>query len=153
MNINKYGAVFLSQDELFLSIYSGKITSFDNVFLNDGSEDQFNTSTKINKDDFPLIKKYQEPKEDIKFFDEANQCDWFMPEEYQSFPIVEWLFEQCKTEEEKQRVEEELTLFIQHGMFDLLFYLKYLVDTMRENKVVWGVGRGSSVASFVLYFI
>jgi DNA polymerase III alpha subunit len=38
-------------------------------------------------------------------------------------------------------------------MFDLLFYLKYLVDTMRENKIVWGVGRGSSVASYVLYLI
>jgi DNA polymerase III alpha subunit len=38
-------------------------------------------------------------------------------------------------------------------MFDLLFYLKYLVDTLRENKVVWGVGRGSSVASYVLYLI
>lgn len=37
--------------------------------------------------------------------------------------------------------------------FDLLRYLKYLVDTMRANNVVWGVGRGSSVASFVLYLI
>jgi DNA polymerase III alpha subunit len=35
----------------------------------------------------------------------------------------------------------------------LLFYLKYLVDAMRENKIVWGVGRGSSVASYVLYLI
>ena len=38
-------------------------------------------------------------------------------------------------------------------MFDLLSYLKYLVDTMRENNIVWGVGRGSSVASYVLYLI
>jgi DNA polymerase III alpha subunit len=29
----------------------------------------------------------------------------------------------------------------------------YLVDFMRENKIVWGVGRGSSVASYVLYLI
>ena len=65
----------------------------------------------------------------------------------------QWLIDQCKTEEERTRVDEELTLFIQHGMFDLLFYLKYLVDTMRENNIVWGVGRGSSVASYVLYLI
>jgi DNA polymerase III alpha subunit len=63
------------------------------------------------------------------------------------------LYEQCTTEKERARVDEELLLFIQHGMFDLLFYLKYLVDTMRENKIVWGVGRGSSVASYVLYLI
>jgi DNA polymerase III alpha subunit len=33
----------------------------------------------------------------------------------------------------------------------LLRYLKYLVDTMTQNRLIWGVGRGSSVASFVLY--
>jgi DNA polymerase III alpha subunit len=38
-------------------------------------------------------------------------------------------------------------------MFSLLQYLKYLVDTMRKNNIVWGVGRGSSVASFVLFLI
>ena len=38
-------------------------------------------------------------------------------------------------------------------MIDLLYYLKYLVDTMRKNNIVWGVGRGSSVASYVLYLI
>jgi DNA polymerase III alpha subunit len=38
-------------------------------------------------------------------------------------------------------------------MFVLLQYLKYLVDTMRKNNIIWGVGRGSSVASYVLYLI
>jgi DNA polymerase-3 subunit alpha len=40
---------------------------------------------------------------------------------------------------------------MERDLFPLLRYLKYLVDTMRNNNVVWGVGRGSSVASFVLY--
>jgi len=38
-------------------------------------------------------------------------------------------------------------------MFDLLIYLKYLVDTLRSQNIVWGVGRGSSVASYCLYLI
>ena len=59
----------------------------------------------------------------------------------------------CTTPEQTDRVSQELKLFIEHGMFDLLFYLKYLVDTMRQNKIVWGVGRGSSVASYVLFLI
>ena len=63
------------------------------------------------------------------------------------------LYGMCETQEQKDRVELELELFIQHGMLDLLFYLKYLVDTMREHRIVWGVGRGSSVASYVLYLI
>jgi DNA polymerase III alpha subunit len=31
--------------------------------------------------------------------------------------------------------------------------MKYVVDTLRANNVVWGVGRGSSVASYVLFII
>ena len=38
-------------------------------------------------------------------------------------------------------------------MHNLLRYMIYLVDFMRENNIVWGVGRGSSVASYVLYLI
>jgi len=38
-------------------------------------------------------------------------------------------------------------------MMDLLRWLKYFVDYCRDNKILWGVGRGSSVASYVLYLI
>jgi len=31
--------------------------------------------------------------------------------------------------------------------------MKYVVDTLRSNSIVWGVGRGSSVASYVLFII
>jgi DNA polymerase III alpha subunit len=60
---------------------------------------------------------------------------------------------QCQGEAELQRAGEELLLFQERDMFVLLRYLKYLVDTMRENNIVWGVGRGSSVASFVLFLL
>ena len=38
-------------------------------------------------------------------------------------------------------------------MINLLYYLKYLIDTMRKNNIIWGVGRGSSVSSYVLYLL
>jgi DNA polymerase III alpha subunit len=63
------------------------------------------------------------------------------------------VLEQCQNETELQRVGEELLLYQEREMFPLLCYLKYLVDTMRANDIVWGVGRGSSVASFVLFLI
>jgi len=44
-------------------------------------------------------------------------------------------------------------LFKSHAMMDVLQFLKYMVDTLRENNIVWGVGRGSSVASYVLYLL
>ena len=156
MRSNNYGQIILNTNDAFNALYSGKIKSLDKILF-DGTEEikQFNAAVKKNFENIPLLKIYQEPTDidSQELFDEANQCIWFMPEEYLSFPIHQWLTDQCKTEEELARVDAELLLFIQHGMFDLLFYLKYLVDTMRANQIVWGVGRGSSVASYVLYLL
>jgi len=76
-----------------------------------------------------------------------------MPLEYIQLDIAKWLLDKCSGEVELQRVGEELILYQDRDLFNLLRFLKYLVDTMRTNKIIWGVGRGSSVASFVLYLI
>ena len=59
----------------------------------------------------------------------------------------------CDTDAQLQRCGQELLLFQERNLFDLLRYLKYLVDTMRSHNMIWGVGRGSSVASYVLYLL
>jgi DNA polymerase-3 subunit alpha len=74
-----------------------------------------------------------------------------MPDNYYEIDIAAWVLDQCKGEAELQRAGEELLLFQERDAFMLLRYMKYLVDTMRANNVVWGVGRGSSVSSFVLF--
>ena len=38
-------------------------------------------------------------------------------------------------------------------MLDLLKIVKYLVDTFEKNNIIWGVGRGSSVASYALHLL
>jgi DNA polymerase III alpha subunit len=76
-----------------------------------------------------------------------------MPQEYKDFDIAQYVLELCKTQEELQRVGQELLLYQDRNLFMLLRFMKYLVDTLRKNNIVWGVGRGSSVASFVLYLI
>jgi len=77
---------------------------------------------------------------------------WFIPRAYRDMDIEEWIVAQCP-EENYDRVLQELELFRDNGMIPVLRCMKYVVDTLRENKVVWGVGRGSSVASYVLYLI
>jgi DNA polymerase III alpha subunit len=104
-------------------------------------------------DDLPKLIEYIDPKLSVDSFDELNQNLWHMPEEYLSMDIAKWVLDQCKDEIELQRAGEELLLFQDRGMFTLLKYLKYLVDTMRTHNIVWGVGRGSSVASFILFLI
>ena len=76
-----------------------------------------------------------------------------MPEEYKRLDIAEYVIGLCKTDAELQRVGQELLMYQERGLFDLLRYLKYLVDLMTENRLIWGVGRGSSVASYVLYLL
>jgi DNA polymerase III alpha subunit len=68
--------------------------------------------------------------------------------------IEEWVREQTPPwDPEHGRVEQELRLFNKHNMIPVLNAMKYIVDTLRANNIVWGVGRGSSVASYVLHII
>jgi len=84
--------------------------------------------------------------------DSVDTKNWFIPKDY--YPnLVEMLYGMCETDQQKDRVSQELELFIKNGMYDILHVMKYIVDTLRTNNVVWGVGRGSSVASYVLYLI
>lgn len=84
-------------------------------------------------------------------FDHIRQSHWFMPEQYRNMDIAEYVLSLCVNEEQLQRCGQELLMFQERGLFDLLRYMKYLVDIMRTNHVIWGVGRGSSVASYVLF--
>lgn len=152
MKINNYGDVFLKENELFEAVYFGKLKSLEYVYSDTSVVDKFNQAIHKNADSFKLIKLLPNRKENIETFDKNNQQHWFFPENY-SIDLKQFLYNQCLTEQERKRVHEELVLFDQYGMINLLYYLKYLVDTMRENNIVWGVGRGSSVASYVLYLI
>ena len=79
--------------------------------------------------------------------------NWFMPDEYKKINIVDHLLSKTKNETEYQRVVTELTEFEERGLLSLLQYMMYFVELMHENNVVMGVGRGSSVASYVLYLL
>lgn len=89
----------------------------------------------------------------VEDFDQILRSQWFMPDEYKTFDIAKFVLDQCTHEEELQRAGKELLMYEKRGLFTLLQYMKYLVDLMRENNIVWGVGRGSSVSSFVLFLI
>jgi len=114
--------------------------------------EQYNRSVQLLYADIPRVLEYVENSAStVEEFDQQNQQHWHMPTEYLELDIAEYVLSLCQTEVELQRVAEELFLYQERDLFNLLRYLKYLVDTMRSNNVVWGVGRGSSVASYVLY--
>jgi hypothetical protein len=89
----------------------------------------------------------------VEEFDAVKQNTWHMPDEYKNLDIAEYVLGLCDSDAQLQRCGEELLLFQERNLFDLLRYLKYLVDTLKSNNMIWGVGRGSSVASYVLYLL
>lgn len=90
---------------------------------------------------------------DLQSFDTQNQKDWYMPEEFNSIDIESYVLGLTNTNEEINRVKQELELYNKFGLYTVLKFLIYLIDVMRKNNIVWGVGRGSSVSSYILYLI
>jgi DNA polymerase III alpha subunit len=82
----------------------------------------------------------------------VDSTEWFIPKEYQLMDIEEFLVNQCP-KQNYDRLLQELDLYRKYDLLPVLRAMKYMVDTLRNNQVVWGVGRGSSVASYVLFII
>ena len=59
----------------------------------------------------------------------------------------------CDTDAQRDRVRTEMQLFEARDMLPVLQHLIYMVDNLRKRGIVWGVGRGSSVSSYVLFLI
>jgi DNA polymerase III alpha subunit len=148
MHLDKYSNPVFNEHDLFDAIYNGHQFNAADTMIVDRTDAIKQLEDQIG---FKFIAPY-ETHPIVEDYDKACQQVWFMPEDYCP-NLVEMLYGMCTTTEQTNRVSEELEAFIAHGMMDLLYYLKYLVDTLEENQILWGVGRGSSVASYVLYLI
>lgn len=79
---------------------------------------------------------------------------WTIPQEYKSIDVVQLVESLIETESEEKRRERlavELGLYIEYGMTDVLRCVVWIIDQFREKGIVWGVGRGSSSASYILF--
>jgi len=163
MKTDSLGIPRFTNKDLVDMIYSGHADKV-HVVLCDADDDVDKFNAAMEEQGFDKLQKYIPLDVDQKTFDGVCQSEWFMPDEYKTLPYESWiasrLMEKLQIDKidtttlpEWKRVEEELEAFRERGMADLLRYMIYLVDFMRENNIVWGVGRGSSVASYVLYLI
>ena len=78
---------------------------------------------------------------------------WLTPIEYTNIDVKDWCIAKCTNDQQRTRVLEEIQQFESRNMIPIMKHLIYCVDVWRSNGVFWGVGRGSSVCSFVLYLI
>ena len=148
--LDKYSRQILSEEQACAMLYANPTLDVTNLCLEDVAK--FNGASKKLHLNI-MLTQLDELGIDVTEYHRANQNNWHMPSKYKELDIAEYLLKLCNTDAELQRVGTELLLYQERDMFDLLRFLVYIVDVMREQDIVWGVGRGSSVASYVLYLI
>jgi len=114
------------------------------------------------------IEKYNKFADDpitVKSNVRENKLEWVLPEEFQEINIEEYIAEKFFWESKCNnlsiedhelriaRIREELQLYEKLNLFQVLRTLIYIINTLHDNNIVWGVGRGSSVSSYILYLI
>ena len=151
---NKFGDGVLTQDQIVDLAMSGKdLSQMQRIWVDDSVDIETMAHHIEHVPDFIPYTFTSNSDMSVPDYDGLKQQQWQMPDNYKQIDIAQYILDLCQTDAELQRVGEELLLYQERNMFDLLKYLKYLVDVLRENHVIWGVGRGSSVASYVLYLM
>lgn len=113
--------------------------------------------------DIKTYNKFVSPANAIVQKDKCNKISnaWNIPPEYANLDVVAYVFDKHHEEfsdrpdfhQRERRLAEELVLFEKRRFFDVLRAIIYIINTLNAHNVVWGVGRGSSVSSYVLYVI
>ena len=149
MKQNKFGELTFSESDVCDLLMQGKnLTELSGMII-DQSVDLKTWPDFINP--IPHFLQQRFYNHTVPEFHAQQQRNWHMPAEYQQLDIAKHVLSLCSDQTQLQRCGQELLLYQEHNLFNLWRYLKYLVDIMTENKIIWGVGRGSSVSSYVLY--
>lgn len=149
MHLSEFNEYVLDEEDLVTLMLKGvtptKVITTEKVKL-----DQYNHFCKL----FEISGiEYELPVTSPNKFKHDIENNWYMPEKYKNMDIYRFLEKKCSSDIQRHRVEVEWQAYKVHGLVPLLKYMVYLVDLMREHSIVWGVGRGSSVASYILFLI
>ena len=147
---NDYGDVIFSEEDAIDLLYTNPEFDISKLYFDD--VEKYSESLSQLGIDLPVINTAPK-REKIELFDKQNCDEWHMPNQYYDINVLQWLLEKCQNDEEKLRVQMEYDLFEKKNFIRVLQFLIYFIDTLRANNIVWGVGRGSSVASFCLFLI
>jgi DNA polymerase III alpha subunit len=135
IKINDHGDCIFKEQDVIDLLYTDPTFDIAKLFFEDTK--QYNSSLKELGIDLPIINTAPD-RESLAEFDHKNINNWHMPDKYYQIDVLEQM---------------EYKLFEQKDFIKVLQFLIYFVDTLRANNIVWGVGRGSSVASFCLFLI
>ena len=106
--------------------------------------------------DVEQFNKFAEELDLPSITDVANWSkDFNIPQHYKDLDVEKFVYSKLEQGDPDQigRVELELELYKARNLLPMLQLVIYIVDTLRKHNLVWGVGRGSSVASYVLFLL
>lgn len=148
---NPYGEIIYKEKGLMDLLYSDDHDIHD-VFVDPKTAENHNKI--CSNFDIPELKlkvfKTQETPE--QYLDNMKQ-KWNISPKWKDIDLKAHLLQLCKDEVERTRVEEEYRLYSEKNMIDFLRAIAYIVEFFKDNGILWGVGRGSSVNSFILYLL
>lgn len=144
------GSSTIAQDLIEAAIMEG--VSVKHIFVSEIT-DAIKKFNNLFEKDILTIKEHSDP----------IQKDWNIPEEYKDKDIRKHIYELLTIDISKfpepdrtirlDRLNYEIDLFFNSGLEDVIRVMIYIIDTFTTNSIVWGVGRGSSVSSYLLYLI
>jgi len=111
---------------------------------------------------FSDIKNYNKFCDELELLPLSDETyfskDFNIPQHYKELDVEQFVYSKLQKSGQDlkiitARVDMEFDMFKERGLYPILQLLIYIVDTMRKHNLVWGVGRGSSVSSYVLYIL
>lgn len=116
----------------------------------------------------PLVEEYNKHVSASQEIKVKTDCaplthNWTIPDSFKSLDVVEYLFKAhavlfegvspAEFDLRERRLAQELVLYDKFQLFDVIRTIIWIINTLTATDTVWGVGRGSSVSSYVLYII
>ena len=150
--MNQAGQLVVKETDAIQALYQDK--SISDIVVDDTKWiERYNTLTDLF--DFPENKIKYELSSELSSSDFVEDCisEWNLPQQYKDIDIVEWLNNRELTQQQQDRLNLELQLYKERNMLPVLQFLLYFIDKLKDNNIVWGVGRGSSVSSYVLFLM
>jgi DNA polymerase III alpha subunit len=99
----------------------------------------------------------------VKYGNEDIKADWNIPDKYKEISLREYILDKAAAhnlnkdleyiKKSNERIDYELRLISDMNLVGLFQCILYLIDVFIEQGIVWGVGRGSSCASYILYLM
>lgn len=144
--------VYYQSTDLIDVAYKVGIDEWNNLpIINDSLVEEYNKNSLILE--LPTINTCEIDTRSVSDIDYQNQQTWLMPINYQQIDVLKYCLDKCSSEKEIKRVYYEFGKFESKNMINILRYMIWVIDIMDKENILWGVGRGSSVSSFILYLI